>query len=242
MPVSICIISDLIPGEMEPTLLRSFLKAAKLRRWLAKPDCPPVMKECKVLFDKIYLPKVSDSDISGTAGEDTIEPVSAPPDLRAFLNGPKQVVMPARVRHNGIMYSTAKTHEGNSLVQFYPRGDRTLSPIPASIKHIYRDKKKTYLAVQCQLPADNTVVDPFALYPYFPAKLYSSQLSPTLELVQLDWIFSHYARWNFSRDHSVVLSLNRVCVLVNIFLRKSLNLEHPGIKLISRLLAEYCCI
>jgi hypothetical protein len=82
-------------------------------------------------------------------------------------------------------------------VQFYPHGDRTLSPIPASIKHIYRDKK-TYLAVQRQLPAGNTVVDPFALYPYFPAKLYSSQLSPTLELVQLDWIFSHYARWNFS--------------------------------------------
>jgi hypothetical protein len=215
MPVSIRIISDLIPGEMESTLLRSFLKAAKLKRWLAKPDCPPVMKECKVLFDKIYLPKVSDSDVSGTAGEDTIEPVSAPPDLRAFLNGPKQVVMPARVRHNGIMYSTAKTHQGNSLVQFYPHGDRTLSPIPASIKHIYCDKK-TYLAVQRQLPAGNTVVDPFALYPYFPAKLYSSQLSPTLELVQLDWIFSHYARWNFSRDHSVVLSLNRVCVFANL--------------------------
>jgi len=70
MLVSICIISDLIPGEMESTLLRSFLKAAKLRCWLAKPDCPPVMKECKVLFDKIYLPKVSDSDISGTAEEE----------------------------------------------------------------------------------------------------------------------------------------------------------------------------
>jgi len=77
------------------------------------------------------------------------------------------------------------------LVQFYPRGDRTLSPIPPPLSTSIVDKK-TYLAVQCQLPADNTVVDPFALYPYFPAKLYSSQLSPTLELVQLDWIFSHY--------------------------------------------------
>jgi len=57
------------------------------------------------------------------------------------------------------MYSTAKTRPRNSLVQFYPRGDRTLSPIPASIKHIYRDKKKTYLAVQWSIPADNLLLD-----------------------------------------------------------------------------------
>jgi hypothetical protein len=210
-------------------LLQSFLRAAKLRRWLAKPDCPPVMKECKALFDKIYLTKVSDSDISGTIGEDTMEPVPAPVDLHAFLKGPKQIIMPARVRHNGIIYSTAKTHKGNSLVQFYPRGNRDSSPIPASIKHIYRDGKKTYLAIHRQLPADNAIIDPFALYPYFPAKIYSSQLSPTLELIQLDWIFSHYAQWNISTDHSVVLSLNRVCVCH--LCSRNLTDKYPGIKL-----------
>jgi len=80
------------------------------------------MKECKVLFDKIYLPKVSDSRHQWHRRRGYYRARFCSTDLRAFLNGPKQVVMPARVRHNGIMYSTAKTHEGNSLVQFYPRG------------------------------------------------------------------------------------------------------------------------
>jgi len=200
---------------MEFTLLQSFLKAAKLKRWLAKPDCPLVMKECKQLFDKIYSPKKSDTDAIATEDDDIIEPVSAPAELHTFLKGPKQVMMPARAQHNGVMYSTAKTHLGNSLIQFYPRGDTMSPPIPGSIKHIYRDGANTYLAVQRQLPANNAITDPFAHYPYFPAKIYSSQLSQTLELVKLSWIFSHYARWSFTPDYAVVLSLNRVCVFLH---------------------------
>jgi hypothetical protein len=198
---------------MEFTLLQSFLKATKLKRWLAKPDCPPVIKECKELFDKIYSPKRPDSDGSCKADENIINHTSAPTDLRAFLKDPKPTLM-ARVRYNGIIYSTAKTHEGNSLVQFYPHGDMATSPIPGSIRHIFREGENTYLAVQRQLPADNAVLDPFVHYPYFPAKLYSSRLSQTLELVHLDWISAHYARWNFTPDHAIVLSLNRVCALL----------------------------
>jgi hypothetical protein len=72
----------------------------------------------------------------------------------------------------------------------------------------------TYLAIQRQLPASNTVHDPFALYPHFPAKVYAARLSEPLERVELDWIFSHYARWNFSSEYAVVLSLNRVRILL----------------------------
>ena len=39
-------------------LLHSFLKAGNLKCWLAKLDCPAVIKECKTLFDKIYSLKV----------------------------------------------------------------------------------------------------------------------------------------------------------------------------------------
>ena len=55
---------------MESTLLQSFLRAANLKCWLAKPDCPAVIKECKVLFDKIYAPKVPDSDVGDSSLQD----------------------------------------------------------------------------------------------------------------------------------------------------------------------------
>ena len=55
---------------MESTLLESFLRAGKLKPWLAKPDCLPVIKECKLLFAKIYAPKVSDGAICDNSSTD----------------------------------------------------------------------------------------------------------------------------------------------------------------------------
>jgi hypothetical protein len=41
-------------GELETTMLHSYLKGSKLRTWLTRPDCPPAIKECKVLLDQVY--------------------------------------------------------------------------------------------------------------------------------------------------------------------------------------------
>ncbi|KAG2064014.1 hypothetical protein BDR04DRAFT_1036466 [Suillus decipiens] len=38
-------------GKLENTMLLSYIKAARLRCWLARPDCPPAIQECGVLFD-----------------------------------------------------------------------------------------------------------------------------------------------------------------------------------------------
>ncbi|KIM53743.1 hypothetical protein SCLCIDRAFT_138348, partial [Scleroderma citrinum Foug A] len=38
-------------GELERTMLHSYLKGAKLHAWLSRPDCPPAIQECKVLLD-----------------------------------------------------------------------------------------------------------------------------------------------------------------------------------------------
>ena len=57
---------------MESTLLQSFLRAANLKHWLAKPDCPAVIKECKALFNKIYAPKVPHSDVGDNSLQDDI--------------------------------------------------------------------------------------------------------------------------------------------------------------------------
>jgi hypothetical protein len=109
-----------------------------------------------------------------------------------------------------------ETHVGirNSLVYFYSGGNRS-TPVPGNIKYIYRDQGKCLLAVQRQPPASDDTPDLYAIYPDFPAKLYSSQLSAELEQDQVDWIHSHYARWNLSASQSVVLSLSRVCCLIS---------------------------
>ena len=198
---------------MESTLLHSFLKAGNLKRWLAKPDCPAVIKECKILFNKIYAPKFLGDDIGeGVVDTDdaNVAVKTVPEDLRPLL-GPsqRQAVVRARIQHNNLIYATSKTHTGNSLIQIYPQGNRS-TLVPGSIKYIYREQDRFVLAVQRQLPT-NDVSDPYAIYPDFPAKLYSSQLSVVLERVQTDWIYSHYVRWDPSATQSVVLSLSQVC-------------------------------
>ena len=50
-------------GQLEATLFRSFLRAGKVKRWLAREDCPPAIKECKSLFDKAYQTKPQDTDL-----------------------------------------------------------------------------------------------------------------------------------------------------------------------------------
>ena len=114
-----------------------------------------------------------------------------------------------------VSYTLHPKRTGNSLIQFYPQGNRS-TLVSGSIKYIYQDQDRFVLAVQRQFPASNIVSDPYTIYPDFPAKLYSSQLSAELERVQTDWIYSHCARWNLSDTQSVVLSLSRVSHLVSI--------------------------
>ena len=199
-------------GQMELTLLHSFLRAGNLKRWLAKPDCPTVIKECKLLFDKFYLPKVPE-DHSGNVHGDTDNAGTMsntiPMDLCSLLAlFQHHITICVRLWHNGVMLATSKTHIRNSLVQFYPQGNQ-LMLIPGSIKYIYQESSRFVLVIQWQLPSDN-VSGPYSIYPHFPTKLYSSSLSQELEHVEPDWIYAHYARWKVSCTQSVVLSLSHV--------------------------------
>ena len=114
---------------------------------------------------------------------------------------------------DNVMYSTQTVHQGNSLIYFYPNGIWSSSPIPGSIKYIFtQGGRKPTFAVRRQLPRlpEDGSVDPFSKYPHFPAKLYCSQLSDILEEVKVDWIMCHYARWEMSSEHAVVLALSKV--------------------------------
>ena len=65
-------------------------------------------------------------------------------------------------------------------------------------------------AVQRHLDMQAGTIDPFAPYPNFPAELYSTSLDDNLEIVQVDWVTSHFARWQISACHVVAVSLSKV--------------------------------
>ena len=177
-----------------------------------------MIKECKRLFDKAYSPIRHDIEVDdGRDGvfvetsfaDDHLVPRPVPDDLRPLVQKSK-TLMWARIRHHGVVYATSSTHLGNSLVHYYPHGNKSKSAIPGSIKYIYQHEGRMLFAVRRQDVAHPSVVDPFKPYPHFPAKLYSSGIHDTLEVVHVDWVLCHFARWQMSSDHVVILSLSRV--------------------------------
>jgi len=104
-------------------------------------------------------------------------------------------ILHTTLKFDGIMYSRASTHLGNSQIFFYPQGDQTLTPVPANIKYIYSTLMGELLfAVQRHLPLDHhdCMINPFSIYPDFPAKMYSTELESHLENVKLSWAVSHF--------------------------------------------------
>ncbi|KAG0691704.1 hypothetical protein DFH29DRAFT_785412, partial [Suillus ampliporus] len=155
-----------------------------LKYWLNQPSCPPVFREVKSLFDRFVSPSIN------------ANPISVPKDHSPT---PQQ----------GSVYTRDSTHVGNSLVLYYPGGIRNVQPTPGIIKYIFETKGVVGFAVRRHLPQYSRP-DPFRHYPHFPARLYSSALADHLETVMPEWVVSHFARWNFSTQHIVAVSLCQV--------------------------------
>ncbi|RDB18859.1 hypothetical protein Hypma_014527 [Hypsizygus marmoreus] len=185
--------NDIIGGPLEHTLLRSHMRAAGLRRWLKRPDCPEVIRRFKGLFDKAFSQSVSaDND---TAAETTI------------LTSPREV---AHYMYNGVNFSRSSTHLGNSLVLYYP-SSLCMTPVAGSIEKIIISSSGVHLSIkrQAQLPPE--FYDPFRRYPSFPAKVYSSKMvDGPPDKVSFDSVVSHVARFTFSSNRAVILNLSRV--------------------------------
>lgn len=201
-------------------MLRSYIKTTMFRRWLARLDCPPAVQECRDIFDGVYAPKSSQNSSQEFAEDpmnDTIRVpdcamTSAVPDDLYTLLRRRTAILRATLKFDGVIYSRASTHLGNSQILYYPRGDRTLTPVPASIRYIYGTLTgELVFAAQRHLPLDphyNTI-DPFSFYPDFPAKMYSTGLESRLENVKVTWVVSHFARCTVSSRHTVILALSR---------------------------------
>ncbi|KAF8583154.1 hypothetical protein K439DRAFT_1349307 [Ramaria rubella] len=186
-------------------MLQSFIRGGNLHRWLGGPDCPSAIKECKLLFDKVYGKQDDDSpDDQLLTGASQI----LPDNLRLLMKQRKGALY-ARFKHDNVVYSRASTHLGNSLILFYAAGKTTSPSIPGCVQYIVLLEGRITFVVRRHNPAVSGIVDPFAPYPHFPAKLYSSQLAEQLEIVQVQWVLGHFARWSISSENVVILNLTR---------------------------------
>lgn len=216
-------------GQLEASMAMSFLQGARLRQWIDRPDCPELLKECKILYDRAFGDGVGESDSPADSAY-----MSTPAILRRFVKS-HRVAFRARYSVNQIIYNRSSTHVGNSLVMFYPKGDKSQEPVPGCIEHImFEPNGEVTFTIRRQLPALPGFVDPYIEWPHFPARVYSTSLSPQLEGVDPEWIVSQYARWAFDKDHAVVLNLSRVCAFTGLWCRNS-KLHHAGINYFSLL-------
>ncbi|KAG1720018.1 hypothetical protein EDB19DRAFT_1918322 [Suillus lakei] len=129
--------------------------------------------------------------------------VAVPENLYALIKR-RTAIICTRLKFDGVIYSRASTHVRNSQIFFYPQGDQLSSPVPGSIQHIYAmPAGELVFAVHKLLPLDHhdQIIDPFAMYPPFPAKMYSSSFSSHLEnvksyylylVIDLEFFFSLY--------------------------------------------------
>lgn len=184
------------------------IKKSKIKRWLSHPDCPAFVKQCKLIFDKALGTSVEDKTPASSAF------MSTPLELKSLIPD-ATVALLARQSVGELMFSRKSTHVGNSLILFHPDGRKNIPATPGSIEYIIaRKDQSTIFAVRRQSLAPPGTNDPFRHYPHFHASVFSSTLSPNLELVKLDWVKSHYGRWKMNDELVAVLSLSRVCRLL----------------------------
>jgi hypothetical protein len=221
-------------------MLQSFSRAANLRLWLGRPDCPPAIRECKKLFDKWYGTSASDNERQCLAGDGVFVQSLAPEDVAyskgvpvpsdlCHLVSSTKITLQVRLTHNGVVYARSSTHLGNSLVQFYARGNVHSPLICGCIKYIFNLNGKMVFAIQRQLLAPTGTVDPFDQYPHFPAALYALGLAEELEIIDVGWVVCHYARWQHSIKLVMVLSLLQVCIACEFPRRSLLTPLPPGL-------------
>lgn len=201
-------------GEAEVTMLNSYLRASKLRRWFQRPDCPPALCQVKRFFDKAFGTGNFAHSEEALEAEENVEvsrhrpPI--PEDLRSLLTYDEcnKAVVLARCKHDGFVFARSTTHLGNSLVRYHAK-DRTVQY--GCIKYIYKIDSRIQLVVQRHLPAKGG--DPFERYVDFLATVKSPELSPRLECIPLRHVICHFARWTMPSGDVAVVPLYKVCKL-----------------------------
>ena len=121
---------------MEETIARAYTQTANLRALLLKSGCPEAIQHCKVFFDKLLTPQVRDSlvteihsisaveELEDDCFEEDLDEQNArpiPAEIRvaishANLNVPSRAILQTYITVNGLKFTIASKHPGNSCV------------------------------------------------------------------------------------------------------------------------------
>ncbi|KAJ3914943.1 hypothetical protein F5877DRAFT_49504, partial [Lentinula edodes] len=168
------------------------------RRILRRSDCPPLLKYCGQLINKVYV-------------STSRELLSLLDESTASIQCYRRCLTPFR-NYYAIPEATGKA---NSFVCFFPDGDRQAEWVAGQIRHIFCENGKTRFAIRRSHPitSPSNEQDPFQLFwnQGFQAKMISSSFSNDLELVEYDWVLAHTARWELCPGKTVCLCL-KVCL------------------------------
>ncbi|KAJ3825926.1 hypothetical protein F5878DRAFT_653062 [Lentinula raphanica] len=180
-----------ISGEMEATIVKTMARTANLRRWLRRPDCPESVRQLKILFDKAFMPV--------TALRNVDQLVEMKGTQRAYVKFDKGYLSPVG------------THAGNSNI-IYRRspGESPVAGQIQSIQNVHTDGQNTGVRFYVRsYNAISVVHDPFDRFIHFPARTYSSTLGEAVDVIELDDIVAHAARYDYSYGRSVLVNLSR---------------------------------
>ncbi|KAJ3833527.1 hypothetical protein F5878DRAFT_665571 [Lentinula raphanica] len=201
-------------GKFESTLLHSFSLKAAFQRWLWRPDCPPLVKSCQKLLDKIFgseseeVPEEDNARLPIPYSSDRFIPGLG---LMTHVQFLAQIKAPSG---KGFFTIPNTPGEGNSYIYYFPEDSQGSEWVAARIQYIFEEDHSIKLVVRCNLPQQLCDPDPFKAFWFdgFEAKLVSSELSETLEILELDRIIGHTARWNLNSDLAVLLALPPVSI------------------------------
>ncbi|KAJ6626533.1 hypothetical protein B0H10DRAFT_2211135 [Mycena sp. CBHHK59/15] len=174
--------------------MNTWIRSANLHRWINRPGCPAALRDFYRLFTLHLGINLGDRNPPVKSRTKTVEH------------------RPAHYQYKRVNYSRATTHLGNSLILYLAASGRTWA---GSIKEIIVNasgKGEVRFNVQHQAPLPKGKKDPFKAFPHFPAATYSSKMSDTVISIDPNFIISHCARYNFSKDRAVILNLSRSLV------------------------------
>ncbi|KIK60913.1 hypothetical protein GYMLUDRAFT_244065 [Collybiopsis luxurians FD-317 M1] len=219
------------PGHTENTLLHSFHKGAAFCQWLLNRDRTGsnIMKTCRKLVDKAFnftLISSDDEDSDRHNPADSEEafhssyhpPSQVPRELSRLLDNSvgdisllSRILAPSGFHFYAIPGAPGK---GNSFICFRIGSDSRSEWAAGQIQYIFKQAGSVKLAVRrsLALPLVDASMDPFkSFWPEgFEAKMVSTDFSDELDVLDLEGVIAHTARWQMTPEITLVLKAHQV--------------------------------
>jgi hypothetical protein len=175
---------------------------------LARSARAPLIKKIQTLFDKVYVRQVEDHPMAVPA-------VYAPEDdnVEDVFHDPTGTSSPAHIRYQGVVFSCATTHPGNSQVMYSVRNGPDDGMIaPAIIQRIRCSPfEGTTLDIAPLLLSSRPGHNPFSEWPVLGAEIWSTATGPVIT-IELQTVRAQYISCKLENQpqDQIIISVSNV--------------------------------